>query len=218
MRPLYKHSRVSQELIEPNHFSKFDRENTLWSARKSVYPVEFWKTVWLYQILRFSRRLFCISFWNILLNSLKKSKKRLAYKLTHLYFNWPGTVRVPAPCQYAHKLGIGLISYPLGRITWLPVTQVIWIVWFSWNGNKPNKSNIDRWSSSSRSDWSKTVWAFVLPLKNQYSKFKFRKISSKMNSLPLWRWACLTPNDLHLYQTHCVSLCPLAQTNIYSCQ
>lgn len=48
----------------------------------------------------------------------------LAYKLTHLYFNWPvsnqfeklfnilyvstlffeGTVRVPAPCQYAHKL------------------------------------------------------------------------------------------------------------------
>merc|ERR1712112_655730 len=26
------------------------------------------------------------------------------YKLTHLYYNWPGTVRVPAPCQYAHKL------------------------------------------------------------------------------------------------------------------
>ncbi|KAK8772235.1 hypothetical protein V5799_024517 [Amblyomma americanum] len=30
--------------------------------------------------------------------------ERLAYKLTHLYFNWPGTIRVPAPCQYAHKL------------------------------------------------------------------------------------------------------------------
>jgi len=28
----------------------------------------------------------------------------LSYKLTHLYFNWPGTVRVPAPVQYAHKL------------------------------------------------------------------------------------------------------------------
>jgi len=28
----------------------------------------------------------------------------LAYKLCHLYFNWMGTVRVPAPCQYAHKL------------------------------------------------------------------------------------------------------------------
>ena len=153
-----------------------------------------------------SKTFFTISFWNILLNSLKKSKKRLAYKLTHLYFNWPGTVRVPAPCQYAHKLGIGLISYPLSRITWLPVTQVIGIMGFSLNANKPNKSNIDWWSSSSRSDWSKTVWAFVLPLKNQYSKFKFRKISSKMNSLPLWRWACLTPNDLHLYQTHCVSM------------
>lgn len=30
--------------------------------------------------------------------------QRLAYKLTHLYFNWQGTIRVPAPCQYAHKL------------------------------------------------------------------------------------------------------------------
>lgn len=30
--------------------------------------------------------------------------QKLAYKLTHMYFNWPGNVRVPAPCQYAHKL------------------------------------------------------------------------------------------------------------------
>jgi len=30
--------------------------------------------------------------------------QKLAYKLTHLYYNWPGTIRVPAPCQYAHKL------------------------------------------------------------------------------------------------------------------
>lgn len=30
--------------------------------------------------------------------------QRLAYKLCHLYYNWPGTIRVPAPCQYAHKL------------------------------------------------------------------------------------------------------------------
>merc|ERR1711874_442548 len=35
---------------------------------------------------------------------LDHSVTRFAYKLTHMYFNWPGTVRVPAPCQYAHKL------------------------------------------------------------------------------------------------------------------
>ncbi|XP_043284504.1 piwi-like protein Siwi [Venturia canescens] len=30
--------------------------------------------------------------------------QKLSYKLTHMYFNWSGTVRVPAPCQFAHKL------------------------------------------------------------------------------------------------------------------
>ncbi|XP_038222567.1 piwi-like protein Ago3 [Zerene cesonia] len=30
--------------------------------------------------------------------------QRLTYKMCHLYYNWPGTVRVPAPCQYAHRL------------------------------------------------------------------------------------------------------------------
>ncbi len=33
-----------------------------------------------------------------------KTVQRLTYALTHLYFNWPGNVKVPAPCQYAHKL------------------------------------------------------------------------------------------------------------------
>ena len=28
----------------------------------------------------------------------------IAYKLTHMYFNWAGQIRVPAPCLYAHKL------------------------------------------------------------------------------------------------------------------
>ena len=28
----------------------------------------------------------------------------LTFKLGHLYFNWAGTIRVPAPCQYAHKI------------------------------------------------------------------------------------------------------------------
>jgi len=26
------------------------------------------------------------------------------YRFTHLYFNWPGQIRVPAPCHYAQKL------------------------------------------------------------------------------------------------------------------
>lgn len=29
---------------------------------------------------------------------------QLAYRLSHLYYNWPGTIRVVAPCHYAHKL------------------------------------------------------------------------------------------------------------------
>ncbi|XP_055640533.1 protein argonaute-3 [Toxorhynchites rutilus septentrionalis] len=30
--------------------------------------------------------------------------QRLSYKLCYLYYNWPGSVRVPACCQYAHKM------------------------------------------------------------------------------------------------------------------
>jgi len=30
----------------------------------------------------------------------------LTYKLCHLYYNWPGTVRVPQVCQLAHKLAL----------------------------------------------------------------------------------------------------------------
>jgi len=30
--------------------------------------------------------------------------QRLTHKLCHLYYNWPGTIRVPGVCQYAHKL------------------------------------------------------------------------------------------------------------------
>ena len=28
-----------------------------------------------------------------------------------MYYNWPGTVRVPAPCQYAHKLAYQVPSF-----------------------------------------------------------------------------------------------------------
>ncbi|XP_066495606.1 piwi-like protein 2 isoform X2 [Tiliqua scincoides] len=30
--------------------------------------------------------------------------QRLTFKLCHMYWNWSGTIRVPAPCKYAHKL------------------------------------------------------------------------------------------------------------------
>lgn len=30
----------------------------------------------------------------------------MAYKLCFAYYNWSGTVKVPAPCQYAHKLAL----------------------------------------------------------------------------------------------------------------
>ncbi|XP_065212206.1 piwi-like protein Siwi isoform X2 [Planococcus citri] len=39
--------------------------------------------------------------------------QRLTYKMTHMYYNWSGTVRVPAPCQYAHKLAF-LTSQSVG--------------------------------------------------------------------------------------------------------
>ena len=41
--------------------------------------------------------------------------QKLAYKLTHMYYNWPGTVRVPAPCQYAHKL-VDLVGENLHQV------------------------------------------------------------------------------------------------------
>ncbi|GLG94082.1 Piwi-like protein Ago3 [Gryllus bimaculatus] len=30
--------------------------------------------------------------------------QRLTYKMTHLYYNWTGTISIPAPAQYAHRL------------------------------------------------------------------------------------------------------------------
>ncbi|XP_068122925.1 piwi-like protein 4 [Hyperolius riggenbachi] len=47
------------------------------------------------------------TYYNVLYDSncLKPDHlQRLTYKMCHLYFNWPGVIRVPAPCQYAHKL------------------------------------------------------------------------------------------------------------------
>lgn len=51
----------------------------------------------------------CPTSYNVICNQTKfelRHLQTLTYKLTHLYFNWQGTVRVPAPCQYARKLAI----------------------------------------------------------------------------------------------------------------
>ena len=51
--------------------------------------------------------------------------QKISYKLTHMYYNWPGTVRVPAPCQYAHKLAYQVvITYICGWASHLCDSQV----------------------------------------------------------------------------------------------
>ncbi|XP_049818094.1 piwi-like protein Siwi isoform X2 [Aethina tumida] len=45
--------------------------------------------------------------YNVISDTLSLQADRmqmLTYKMCHMYYNWSGTVRVPAPCQYAHKL------------------------------------------------------------------------------------------------------------------
>ncbi|XP_046439550.1 piwi-like protein Siwi [Daphnia pulex] len=45
--------------------------------------------------------------FNIIFNSANftpEIHQSMAYSLTQVYYNWPGTLRVPAPVQYAHKL------------------------------------------------------------------------------------------------------------------
>lgn len=45
--------------------------------------------------------------------------QRLTYKLCFLYYNWPGTVRVPACCQYAHKM-----AFLVGQLKRAPAEQL----------------------------------------------------------------------------------------------
>lgn len=47
------------------------------------------------------------TYYNVIEDSIRLPADRLqmlTYKLCHMYYNWSGTVRVPAPCQYAQKL------------------------------------------------------------------------------------------------------------------
>lgn len=52
--------------------------------------------------------------------------QRLTYKLTHMYYNCSNTVRVPAPCHYAHKLAF-LVSKFIHRA---PATQMQNMLYF----------------------------------------------------------------------------------------
>lgn len=52
--------------------------------------------------------------YNVIYDNLGLSADRiqiLTHKLCHLYYNWTGTVRVPAVCQYAHKLSLLVGQY-----------------------------------------------------------------------------------------------------------
>ncbi|XP_032595501.1 protein argonaute-3 isoform X1 [Drosophila grimshawi] len=42
--------------------------------------------------------------------------QKLSYKLCYMYYNWPGTIRVPACCMYAHKMAY-LIGQSVQRDT-----------------------------------------------------------------------------------------------------
>ncbi|KAM7351597.1 piwi like RNA-mediated gene silencing protein aubergine isoform 2-T2 [Cochliomyia hominivorax] len=55
--------------------------------------------------------------YNVIYDNLGLSPDQiqmLTYKMTHLYYNWSGTLRVPAVCQYAHKLAF-LIAESIHR-------------------------------------------------------------------------------------------------------
>lgn len=58
--------------------------------------------------------------------------QKLAYMLSHMYFNWPGTVRVPAPCQYAHKL-VELVGENLHQVPSPKLADKLYYLWKFWN-------------------------------------------------------------------------------------
>ena len=48
---------------------------------------------------------------------------------------------------------------------------------------KPNKSNVDWWSSSSRGDWFRTLWKIVLPLRKYFKFILWCLLVETLNSI-----------------------------------
>jgi len=49
----------------------------------------------------------------------------LTYKLCHLYYNWPGTIRVPAPCMLAHKVAF-LVGQSIHKSPSVKLAEKYW--------------------------------------------------------------------------------------------
>lgn len=55
----------------------------------------------------------------VAMNQSKFSKidiEHLTFALCHFYFNWAGPIKVPAPCQYAHKIAEFYTNVGLSKI------------------------------------------------------------------------------------------------------
>ncbi|XP_061211371.1 piwi-like protein 1 [Neopsephotus bourkii] len=76
----------------------------------TVVDVEVTRPEWYdFYIVSQAVRIGCVSptHYNVIYDTSKLKPdhiQRLTYKLCHMYYNWSGIIRVPAPCQYAHKL------------------------------------------------------------------------------------------------------------------
>ncbi|NXO01449.1 PIWL1 protein, partial [Rhinopomastus cyanomelas] len=76
----------------------------------TIVDVEITRPEWYdFYIVSQAVRNGCVSptHYNVIYDTSKLKPdhmQRLTYKLCHLYYNWQGVIRVPAPCQYAHKL------------------------------------------------------------------------------------------------------------------
>jgi len=49
----------------------------------------------------------------------------LTFKLCHLYYNWPGTIRVPSPCMLAHKVAF-LVGQSIHQTPSIKLADTYW--------------------------------------------------------------------------------------------